>query len=163
MDISLVLAVQILQSWAYGHEVNLLSAGASTSETTGSGIYAGRLGALQQFMAVAPTTRILIAELPKDPASSGNLIANADENIVWKDVQDLWVENLRPYHIIALNFEENHNQAGRFCNDTICCEYNVTARDTGMVDKSKVYFAWNFNISDQILIKFSYYRNAIRM
>lgn len=37
---------------------------------TGSGIYAGRLGALEVFVSQTPMTKVLVAKVPADPQSS---------------------------------------------------------------------------------------------
>lgn len=116
------------QSWAYGYGVNLLSAGASTLENTGSGIYSGRLGALRAIMADTPTTKVLVAELPKRPSENIHPGAHNEDVIetTLKATQNLWKENLDQYQIYALDFEKNYTQVGKQCHGTICCEYNIT-------------------------------------
>ncbi|XP_045516408.1 vanin-like protein 1 [Pieris brassicae] len=62
-------AVEIQQSYAAQMNVNFLAAGANNvrSGSTGSGIYSGKAGALISLMAGAPTTRLMVARVPKVP------------------------------------------------------------------------------------------------
>lgn len=78
-------------------------------------------------MADTPTTKILIAEIPKKPADSPskNNTENDDKTIL-SSVQKLWKENLDKYYFHFLNFEEAKRCVGSICNGTICCEYNIT-------------------------------------
>lgn len=59
-------AVQFQQSWAYANDVTLLAANANLPRFhgSGSGIYAGRLGALKVFVSQTVTTKILISKVP---------------------------------------------------------------------------------------------------
>lgn len=61
-----ISAVQFQQSWAYANNVNLLAANINwpSMQCSGSGIYAGRLGALNVFVSESPVTKILIAKVP---------------------------------------------------------------------------------------------------
>lgn len=58
--------MQYQQSWAYANNVNLLAANINwpSKNCTGSGIYAGRLGALESFVSQSPMTKVLIAKVP---------------------------------------------------------------------------------------------------
>eukprot|EP00099_Drosophila_melanogaster_P016550 NP_572298.1 biotinidase [Drosophila melanogaster] len=60
-------AVQLQEGWAFGNDVNVLAADASNPDgrTSGSGIYAGRGGRLVAEIFEQPTTKLLIAEVPK--------------------------------------------------------------------------------------------------
>lgn len=127
--------VQIQQSWAYGHQVNLLAAGASTTLTnksgvlnTGSGIYSGRMGALKAFTAInTPTTKILIAEVPKKPAdqpANRTMPEESEKSVILPGLR-LWKADLEKYNLTFLDFEENLEQAGSVCHGTICCDYKI--------------------------------------
>lgn len=53
--------------WAYAHNVNFLTANANWHDyqSTGTGIYAGRLGALKTFVdSQVPQSKILVAKVP---------------------------------------------------------------------------------------------------
>ncbi|KAH8289105.1 hypothetical protein KR054_000443, partial [Drosophila jambulina] len=60
-------AIQLQEGWAYANDVNLLAADGSqpSGRTTGSGIYAGRAGRLTAEIYEEPTTRVLVADVPK--------------------------------------------------------------------------------------------------
>lgn len=62
----MISAVQYQQSWAYANNVNLLAANVNwpSIKCSGSGIYAGRSGALKLFVSESPKTKILIAKIP---------------------------------------------------------------------------------------------------
>lgn len=78
-------------------------------------------------MAKSATTKILLAEIKKEPnATTPNLGDDTDDTPLKLD-HKLWKENLDNYHLQQLNFDENETQAGKICNGSICCEYNVTA------------------------------------
>uniref|UniRef100_A0AAG5DPE2 CN hydrolase domain-containing protein n=1 Tax=Anopheles atroparvus TaxID=41427 RepID=A0AAG5DPE2_ANOAO len=58
---------QIQQGWAYANNANLLAAGASFPAvgSTGTGIYAGRRGAITTVMHYEPETKLYVAQVPK--------------------------------------------------------------------------------------------------
>ncbi|XP_038217529.1 vanin-like protein 1 isoform X3 [Zerene cesonia] len=62
-------AVQIQEAYAYAMNVNFLAAGANNVRigSAGSGIYSGKAGALISIMPGVPTTRLLVAKVPKVP------------------------------------------------------------------------------------------------
>ncbi|XP_068154631.1 vanin-like protein 3 [Drosophila tropicalis] len=68
-ELPFLTASQFQQAWAWGNNVNLLASGASlpTSGITGSGIYAGRHGALARLMVANQTEgerKLLLARVP---------------------------------------------------------------------------------------------------
>lgn len=120
--------VQIQQSWAYANKVNLLAAGTSTRTTTGSGIYSGRQGVLKAIMAVAPTTRVLLAEVPKRPYITS--YTSFDQEVTQqqsRSSQNIWQEKLDQYYLERLDLDKNPHQSGKICHEGTCCGYNVTA------------------------------------
>ncbi|XP_072934498.1 vanin-like protein 2 isoform X2 [Epargyreus clarus] len=62
-------AVQIHQGYAYAMNVNFLAAGANNVRvgSAGSGIYSGKAGTLVGTMPGVPTTRLMVAKVPKVP------------------------------------------------------------------------------------------------
>lgn len=60
-EIPFLTSVQIHSAWAYRHNVNLISAGASNPifGSTGSGIFAGRYGALTEIISPDPIQKML--------------------------------------------------------------------------------------------------------
>ncbi|XP_075983847.1 vanin-like protein 2 isoform X2 [Anticarsia gemmatalis] len=62
-------AVQIQEAYAYTMDVNFLASGANNVRvgSAGSGIYSGKAGALVSIMPGLPTTKVLVAKVPKVP------------------------------------------------------------------------------------------------
>lgn len=124
--VSYISAVQIQQGWAYGNKVNLLAAGASNAQSTGSGIYSGSRGALKAVIVLAPTTKVLVAKIPKIPGAAVNQSAEDSDKPLFVSGQKLWKENLDKYKLQYLDFTANVTRAGMICDGTICCQYNIT-------------------------------------
>ncbi|KAM3964073.1 vanin-like protein 1 [Aphomia sociella] len=68
-EMPFLTAVQIQEAYAYTMNVNYLASGANNIAvgTAGSGIYSGKAGALISIMPGVPTTRLLVARVPKIP------------------------------------------------------------------------------------------------
>lgn len=68
-ELPYLTAVQIQEAYAIAENVNFLAAGANNVAvgSAGSGIYSGSAGALISVMPATPTTRMLIADIPKVP------------------------------------------------------------------------------------------------
>uniref|UniRef100_T1GW72 CN hydrolase domain-containing protein n=1 Tax=Megaselia scalaris TaxID=36166 RepID=T1GW72_MEGSC len=66
-ELPFLSALQLHQGWAEANDVNLLSAGASrpTTQNTGSGIFAGKWGALDYIISETPKRQILTTRVPK--------------------------------------------------------------------------------------------------
>ncbi|XP_013146606.1 PREDICTED: vanin-like protein 2 isoform X2 [Papilio polytes] len=62
-------AVEIQEAYTYAMNVNFLASGANNVRvgSAGSGIYSGKAGALISVMPGVPTTRLLVAKVPKVP------------------------------------------------------------------------------------------------
>ncbi|XP_039752572.1 vanin-like protein 2 [Pararge aegeria] len=92
-------AVEIQQAYAHTMNVNFLAAGANNVRvgSTGSGIFSGKAGALISLMTGVPTTKLLVAEVPKepgqvqgtypgpiydDPADQDNLLLKTDPSLL---------------------------------------------------------------------------------
>lgn len=139
-------ATQFQQSWAYANDVTLLAANANLPvlKTSGSGIYAGRLGALSAYVTETETTKIIIAQVPIDSHLSesqqshrnklpirGNSGSDFRNGVIHpyssrsNSAFDLLQDDLSRYTVEFLNFTENVSHAGRVCNNGICCNYNV--------------------------------------
>lgn len=61
--------VQAQQGFAFRHDVNLLASGSNDANvgSSGTGIYAGRAGAVQRVMSSSPKSRLLVSEIKKLP------------------------------------------------------------------------------------------------
>ncbi|CAG4933177.1 unnamed protein product [Colias eurytheme] len=68
-ELPYLTAVQIQEGYAHAMNVNFLAAGANNVRigSAGSGIYSGKAGALVSIMPGLPTTRLLVAKVPKVP------------------------------------------------------------------------------------------------
>lgn len=71
-EIPFLTGAQAQQSWAYANNVNFLGAGANNPlvGSTGSGIYAGRQGALKSAMSGVKGNFMLVSEIAKDPGTN---------------------------------------------------------------------------------------------
>lgn len=97
-------------------------------------MYAGRFGALKSLIVDTPTTKVLIAKLPKVPgqaisvpATRARALTRAEE-IKEPETIQLQHEELEQYAVEWLNFPENTTQIGRKCQGDVCCLYNITVR-----------------------------------
>lgn len=147
LTISILLAVQVQQSWAYTNKVNLLAANANrpTAGASGSGIYNGKAGIMSTFVSEVPITKVLKAKLKKnsdlmenDMLDQAEHITSVDENVHSvhfgankKNYLNLWKEDLTEYSIQFLDFTKNTTQIGEVCNSGICCKYIVEVSDNG--------------------------------
>lgn len=127
-------AIQVQQSWAYTNNVNLLAAGASSPShgSTGSGIYSGKFGALKSVLSAIPTTKVLIADLPRTPglfveapAQNSEASLRSNENVFDLSILKLTREELNKYNLVQLNFGENSTQKGTICSNKLCCTYDI--------------------------------------
>nr|XP_049699302.1 vanin-like protein 3 isoform X5 [Helicoverpa armigera] len=68
-ELPYLTAVQIQEAYAYALDVNFLGSGANNVRvgSGGSGIYSGKAGALISIMPGLPTTKVLVAKVPKVP------------------------------------------------------------------------------------------------
>lgn len=154
------LAAQYQQSWAYANNVNLLAANVNlpAMKCSGSGIYAGRLGALRVFVSESAATKILIAQVPIDPPSNAideiyspktNEIIN-EKRIKMRSISNQqpdsnanniyntpFQDDLTEFTVEFLNLAENPSQDGVVCNKAVCCNYSIEVSDSGEV-KGKV-------------------------
>lgn len=66
-EMPFLTAVQVQQNWAFANNVNLLAAGANRPEvgSTGTGIYAGKIGSLVSVMEGKSNTSLYTASVPK--------------------------------------------------------------------------------------------------
>ncbi|CAB3220552.1 unnamed protein product [Arctia plantaginis] len=91
-ELPYLTAVQIQEAYAYTMDVNFLGAGANNVRvgSGGSGIYSGKAGALVSIMPGLPTTRLLVAKVPKVP---GNVADNNYPGPIYDNPSDH--DNLR--------------------------------------------------------------------
>lgn len=165
-----LLAAQYQQSWAYANNVNLLAANAnanvgSFAHYSGSGIYTGRLAALDIFVSKTATTKVLIANVPinspsvsidngvdefdvakgdlkfaKETPAMEKLPRGFEMNANANDIYDRQViqENLKMYTIEFLDFSKRSSYNETICSEDVCCNYDIDVEDNGSQD-GKVY------------------------
>lgn len=142
--------------------MNLLAANINwpSLNCSGSGIYAGRLGALEVFYSRFATTKVLIAKVPVDPQSTTE--STPSKSIVIKNpilIEDnlkiidkaplneadrtnveidkhFSQDNLNVFAIEFLDFSKKLYHDGRVCQDGICCYYDIViSRDRMQTEK----------------------------
>ena len=117
--------------------------------STGSGIYAGRNGALDVFFSATSATKILIADVPIDLPSitTQNDIeksvfaknAAPSEFGVDKTVKERYnsgisQEDMNLFTINFLDFSYHLSHNGTVCNGDFCCNYDIVVVDNGSLD-----------------------------
>lgn len=149
----IILAVQYQQSWAYAHNVNLLAANANWQivNTTGSGIYAGRLGAQKVYFSEIPRSQVLVARLPINLPSENEIVhIKPDKDIkVFPKIDDRLIDEFyKPFyddlliqekmHLLTvefLDFSLQTNFSGVVCQDDFCCNYDIEVSKNSDPDK----------------------------
>lgn len=120
---------------------------------TGSGIYSGKLGALQSVMSETQLTRVLIANVPRNP---GVIVTSADQSSFTDQelsntkegkqippALDIWREDIDKFRIFFLDFNKNTTQKGRICYKSACCTYNILVSDRDEKTNSVIIYSMN--------------------
>lgn len=159
------LAVQYQQSWAYAANANLLAANINwpSLNCTGSGIYAGRLGALEVFVSRTATTKVLIAKVPiNSPAieDATSQLVHTDKMISVQNIlpttdtcpmeidaipnemdNHFSQDNMTTFAIEFLDVAKQFDHNGMVCKDGICCHYKIVINRCGVrAKKVRVFF-----------------------
>lgn len=129
-------ALQLQQGWAHSNDVNFLSAGGSlpNERNTGSGIFAGKYGALTSIISEAPIRTIITARVPKKlPQNTfkpevkpeivldySNGIPNRLTDIAWK--RDYNVDLFTTELLNTSRKYEDHS----LCHKNFCCSFSLT-------------------------------------
>lgn len=119
-----------------------------TRHCTGSGIYAGRSGALEVFVSQTPTTKVLIAKVPAEPQSfpiknipsksfgfeypiaiqpnlpSYETIKTDAKSEIEID-KHFSQDNMSVFAIEFLDFSKHLYQDGMVCQNGTCCHYDI--------------------------------------
>lgn len=122
---------------------------------SGSGIYAGRLGALNMF--VSPTkaiTKVLVAKVPTKlppdnfmpkymPRSAKRSNFEQSNDVDNEDVEQLYdktmgQEDMKSYEVEFLDFTTRSRFNGTVCKGKICCHYDIDISDNGVQNLKKV-------------------------
>lgn len=139
-EIPFLSGVQAQQSWAYANNVNFLGAGANNpvSGTTGSGIYAGRQGALKSVMSGVKGNFLLVNEIAKDPGTNPSVahqqFATVTPDIVLKrDHLDVYAtqtvdDTITEEQNFQVCHKENESDVTEFC-----CQFNIQLESAAVV------------------------------
>lgn len=120
-------SLQLYQGWAYANDVNLLSAGGSlpSNRNTGSGIFAGKYGALTSIISETPTRKMIVAKVPKKTKNNSfkpqvkTEFPNRLTEIAWN--RDYNVDLFATELLDSSQKYENH----RVCHNSFCCSFSV--------------------------------------
>ncbi|KAL5279091.1 BTD.2 family protein [Megaselia abdita] len=131
-ELPFLTALQLHQGWSEVNDVNFLSAGANFPEdqNSGSGIFAGKWGALEYIISGTRTRKLITAKVPKknqkfQPTNKVSRAFNAldipprvTEIVTKRDYNiDLFkTELLLPYQL-SLDTE--------ICHNGLCCEFSI--------------------------------------
>lgn len=156
--------------WAYANNVNFLTANANWHDyqSTGTGIYAGRRGALKTFVdSQVPQSKVLVAKvpirLPSDDSTEIEMDSDMQSNPMADESSksntfklrhdiaaryrskvtpeyDKYVlqQDMKPFGIEFLDFSERTSHKGTVCNEGLCCHYDIDIRDNGAQDDNLV-------------------------
>lgn len=122
-ELPFLTAVQLQQSWAYKHNVNLLAAGANNpiQGITGTGIYSGRDGALLSNVATVSGSNIWVHEIRKIPGTNTDIIRQNLPSIT--PPITLLRDNLELHQHIALISTIATEQNENLCHNEFCCHF----------------------------------------
>ncbi|XP_002056850.3 vanin-like protein 3 [Drosophila virilis] len=131
-ELPFLTASQLQQGWAWANNVNLLAAGASLPHggITGSGIYAGRRGALVRRMVGDTATgerQLLLARVPRWPRlESSALELDAERwgpaQLQLEMLQQPQLEEFNSWQVPLLN---GSLQQQRLCQADLCCDFEL--------------------------------------
>lgn len=132
---------------------------------SGTGIYAGRLGALKVF--ISPTkaiTKVLVAKVPTKLPSDDHTIEKAPRNVKHNPIEALQEQNekesnenesvkqlydkligqedMKSYVVEFLDFTKRLRYNGTVCNGRICCHYDIDISDNGAHNQEQVIFCY---------------------
>lgn len=123
--------------------MNLLAAGISIPAIgySGSGIYNGRNGALNSIMSDVPLTKLLVAQVPKNPSISSKqnqLVKPRLFTATSNPMMILTSEELPNLKMHILKFSESFVQKGVECHNKVCCHYDIEVSSHGSFPKQLV-------------------------
>ncbi|XP_055845560.1 vanin-like protein 2 isoform X2 [Episyrphus balteatus] len=145
-ELPFLTAVQYQQSWAYSYDVNLLAAGASNPSvgSTGSGIYAGRNGAIVSVMKSSPERKLYVAKVPKKGFKESESVPVKQLQIRKKRTITSYMKNLLvkrdpqldTFTSSPLNKSANHDN---LCHKDLCCHFHYKTTILTPIANSRSY------------------------
>ncbi|XP_034828263.1 vanin-like protein 2 isoform X2 [Maniola hyperantus] len=151
-ELPYLTAVEIQQAYAHTMNVNFLAAGANNVRvgSTGSGIFSGKAGALISLMTGVPTTRLLVAEVPKvpgqvegtypgpiydNPADQDNLLLKTDSSLLSHvsrllktGLEEFTLEDKDVYCHFKVRLSQQNGKAVPFYRAFVHDSFNVYAK-----------------------------------
>lgn len=125
-------ALQLHQGWAHANDVNFLSAGGSFpfTQTTGSGIFAGKFGALKTIISEEPTRKLLVAKVPKKNSNYKPLALTSEvfdsQKVPERKTEIHWKRDYNLDLMTTELLEANQLQTDRkLCHNDFCCDFAV--------------------------------------
>ncbi|ALC48764.1 CG32750, partial [Drosophila busckii] len=131
-ELPFLTASQLQQGWAWGSEVNLLAAGASLPARgiSGSGIYAGKRGAIVRHMvgnATVGERRLLLARVPIYPnIISGDVSFDVARPGPAQQMLPLLQQQAANFRSQPLQLQNSSLQQIKLCEQQLCCYFNVS-------------------------------------
>ncbi|XP_058128985.1 vanin-like protein 1 isoform X2 [Anopheles ziemanni] len=142
-ELPFLTAVQIQQGWAYSNNVNLLAAGASFPGvgSTGTGIYAGRRGAITSVMTYNPETKLYVAQVPKVqfPNAAITKIPQAKGTPSQMAKLLLKRDQIDQYATKDLPMVSNNQLEERVCYGSHCCNFTLNYTVKTIVQNTNYY------------------------
>lgn len=153
-ELPFLTAVQLQEGWAFANDINLLAADASnpSGQTSGSGIYAGRLGRLKAVIYEQPTTQLLTASVLKrayrqnyqaSPVPQSNFIPQVTTPRLTKlDLQRDYNVDIFQTQLLDIDFTAVN---ATLCYDKqFCCNFQISRTP---VSSSRVYVAYRYRLA----------------
>lgn len=131
--------MQVQQGWSYANNVNLLAAGSNRAAigSSGTGIFAGRQGALDALMTDVAQSRLIVSPIKKVPSGNVRPVERAENYITppIKLKQDYSITN---YNFLPLVPGVQHYAV---CLNGVCCSiaYIMQDNETVPIDAVGVY------------------------
>jgi pantetheine hydrolase len=129
-ELPFLTAIQQQQGWAHTNDINLLAAGSNRPivGSTGSGIYAGKRGALTAGIYGSDATILLTAKVPKKGFKENDDF-EFDRKIVKFSKHEMkglsmLRDQLDPYYIYFIPNTDS-NVSEKLCRKNLCCEFNL--------------------------------------
>lgn len=131
-ELPFLTALQLHQGWAQANDVNFLSADASRAslQNTGSGIFAGKWGALDYIITGTPTRKMITARVPK---KTGNYIPSSKVSHPFNSLEipprTTDIVTKRDYNLELFNTEIIQSSQlsldTEICHNGLCCEFSI--------------------------------------
>lgn len=134
-------AVQVQQGWSFSHNVNLLAAGGNRAAvgSSGTGIYAGRQGAMKAIMTDVAESIMLVSSIKKVPGTNvfTNDLSTSELTPPIKLKQDYSITNYQFIPMIPSWINDMER-----CTNGICCSvsFGMQANEV-LLD----YVSWKFD------------------